>query len=123
MTKQQKKDRLWIAAQQLMDEKDLDNISVTVKTYHRPRGVATALHEFFIRKGAMIELDDELSHSIASSDVSVSQSGSEDDDAVSKNSNISVNRLDGEGNLSAHSKKMMKKRNSYMEENYEGSAI
>ena len=70
MSKQQKKDRLWIVAQQLMDERDLPNISVTVKTYHRPRGVATALHEFFVRSGAEIEID--ISHSIESSDASVS---------------------------------------------------
>ena len=53
-----------------MDERDLPNISVTVKTYHRPRGVATALHEFFVRSGAEIEID--ISHSIESSDASVS---------------------------------------------------
>ena len=41
-----------------MDERDLPNVSVTVKTYDRPRGVATALHEFFVRKGVEIDIDE-----------------------------------------------------------------
>ena len=109
-----------------MDERDLPNVSVTVKTYHRPGGVATALHEFFVRSGGEIDID--ISQSIESSDASVSQSGSEEDDVVSQRSRQSVASKLGDAqndglNLSAHSKKMQKKRNSVMEQFGSGAAV